>query len=97
MGNLLVDLVTVTESVVRKSAGRNGEGLNLMTATKSVAVIKSVCLEICWQKLGRVNILGDLVTLTTSASKEICCRNWEAVNLLSDLVTVTTSASQEIY
>ena len=60
-----------------------------------MTVTKSVSQEIC-QKKWRRNLLADLVTVTTSASKKIYCRNWEAVNLLEDLVTVTKSASQGI-
>ena len=66
--------MTVTESVVRKSAGRNGEGLNLLEDL--VAVIKSVCLEICWQKLGKGKYTGRF-----SDSHQIC----QSGNLLEEM------------
>ena len=44
--------------------------------------------------LGGLNLLADLVIVTTSASKKIYCRNWEAVILLVDLVTLTKSGRQ---
>ena len=44
----------------------------------------------------RVNILGYLVTVTTSDSQEMYCQKLgSALNLLADLVTVSKSASQE--
>ena len=45
----------------------------------------------------RVNILGYLVTVTTSDSQEMYWQKLgSALNLLADLVTVSKSASQEI-
>ena len=39
-----------------KTAGRNGGCVNLLEDL--VAIIKTVCLEICWQKLEKGKYLG---------------------------------------
>ena len=44
---MLADLVTVINLPVKKSAGRNGGGVNLLVVL--VTVTKSTSQDICWQ------------------------------------------------
>ena len=60
-------------------------------------ITKYASQEISWQILvgSGLNLLADLVIVTTSASKKIYWQKLgKAVNLLVDLVTLTKSGSQ---
>ena len=88
--NLLEYLVTVINLPVRKSTAE----------IRGKSAQSKCCHLICLAEyhlavMGR-NILGYLVTVTTSDSQEMCWQKWgSALNLLEDLVTVSKSASQE--
>ena len=59
-----------------------------------VAVIKSVCQEICSRNCGRVNILADFMMVTKSVSKEICWQKWgESACRFSDFHQICLSGN----